>query len=575
MSTHIIRAYSAQVDDIKPSERAVISRIGGMAIDRHRSQITPAGIDLAAYRQNPVVLHEHGRCPTRGTLPVGRNQWIKIDGDRMIAKTVFRDDPYSEALFQAYRDDWMRGWSINVIAHEASAPTDEERRTFPALRDECDIIYRRSELVEYSTTSMPSHREALTLMVSRGIWVPDEAVLIAQRDHARSTRTTVLMPGHSPPILSLPADGHDLSAEPDPRHPYGYCPLCGAKGVDRGETNDTCACGHVYPSSMASPVERTAMESTGLTGGGAAVKPGRVPRRAKAAGRPEDDDEWDEDEDLDEDGEDDDDDEWDDEQIEQQSEEEEEDEDEDEGETDREQQKAREESEEMDAEDEDEPAHNVMEGPPRKAAGKPTKRTSPPSVGRHVVKKGGKWYVLSKDRKKTLGGPYTSKAAADKRLGQIEYFKHAGRTSPTDVHKDPNAGKNSFKKNIREEDGHFVVTDDEGKHMGTYPTREEAEHRVKQIVWFKDHTPLKRDAWTDASQRDPVYPGPGGVWHVRGTDETFETEAIARKFHAAMGAAPRPLADVLSSLDREAERIGAVTAEEIRGFLDLHIYGKV
>ena len=29
-------------------------------------------------------------------------------------------------------------------------------------------------------------------------------------------------------------------------------------------------------------------------------------------------------------------------------------------------------------------------------------------------------------KRKNLGGPYKSKAAAQKRLGQVEYFKHRG-----------------------------------------------------------------------------------------------------------------------------------------------------
>lgn len=187
----VIRSYEAKVDDVRPDERAVISKIGGMAIDRHRTIISHRGISLDAYRLNPIVLHEHGRCPTRGSLPVGRNQWIKIDGDRMIAKTIFRDDAYSSELFNAYKDEWMRGWSINVLSHEASPPTDEEMRSIPALRHECDLIYRKTELVEYSTTSMPSHRDALTIMVSRGIWVPEESMAEAER---REATTTVNVP---------------------------------------------------------------------------------------------------------------------------------------------------------------------------------------------------------------------------------------------------------------------------------------------------------------------------------------------------------------------------------------------
>ncbi|RLF28616.1 MAG: hypothetical protein DRN14_03850 [Thermoplasmata archaeon] len=41
-----------------------------------------------------------------------------------------------------------------------------------------------------------------------------------------------------------------------------------------------------------------------------------------------------------------------------------------------------------------------------------------------VAKRDGKWYVLSEDGSKILGGPYDTKAEAVKRLRQIEYFKN-------------------------------------------------------------------------------------------------------------------------------------------------------
>ena len=41
-----------------------------------------------------------------------------------------------------------------------------------------------------------------------------------------------------------------------------------------------------------------------------------------------------------------------------------------------------------------------------------------------IVKRDDGYYILSEDGKKVLGGPY-SKEHADKRLRQIEYFKHA------------------------------------------------------------------------------------------------------------------------------------------------------
>jgi hypothetical protein len=41
-----------------------------------------------------------------------------------------------------------------------------------------------------------------------------------------------------------------------------------------------------------------------------------------------------------------------------------------------------------------------------------------------IRKVSGGYKVLSEDGKKNLGGPYKSKAAAQKRLRQVEFFKH-------------------------------------------------------------------------------------------------------------------------------------------------------
>lgn len=40
-----------------------------------------------------------------------------------------------------------------------------------------------------------------------------------------------------------------------------------------------------------------------------------------------------------------------------------------------------------------------------------------------IVKKADGWYVVS-EAGKNLGGPYKSKDRAEKRLKQVEYFKH-------------------------------------------------------------------------------------------------------------------------------------------------------
>jgi len=41
-----------------------------------------------------------------------------------------------------------------------------------------------------------------------------------------------------------------------------------------------------------------------------------------------------------------------------------------------------------------------------------------------IKKVAGGYRVLSEDGKKNLGGPYKTKKEAEKRLRQVEYFKH-------------------------------------------------------------------------------------------------------------------------------------------------------
>jgi hypothetical protein len=43
-----------------------------------------------------------------------------------------------------------------------------------------------------------------------------------------------------------------------------------------------------------------------------------------------------------------------------------------------------------------------------------------------IIKSGKAWYVVGENGKR-LGGPYYSLAAAQKRLAQIEYFKHRSK----------------------------------------------------------------------------------------------------------------------------------------------------
>lgn len=170
----LLRAYEASIEDVNKDTRSIVSKINTGDIDRYRTVISPEGIDLTAYRKNPCVLWEHGKDPQRGSLPIGRNQWIKSSESKngmLVAKTLFGKDEYSQALFDMYVDGTLRGWSVNILPDNkrCSPPTKEEMRARPEL-SECNMMYRSGELAEYSGVAIPGNAETLSILAERGIW---------------------------------------------------------------------------------------------------------------------------------------------------------------------------------------------------------------------------------------------------------------------------------------------------------------------------------------------------------------------------------------------------------------------
>ena len=89
----VTRAFIARVDDINKKDRSLVAKLSTAALDRYKTVIEPKGMDLRAYNNNKVVLYEHGIDPVRGSLPVGRNGWLKpvigAEGPELIGKTFF------------------------------------------------------------------------------------------------------------------------------------------------------------------------------------------------------------------------------------------------------------------------------------------------------------------------------------------------------------------------------------------------------------------------------------------------------------------------------------------------------
>jgi hypothetical protein len=203
----ITRAMQSEVVSSSPKKRTITAVWSTDETDHYKTAFVQTGINTSVFRENAVVLWEHGKSAERGSLPVANAVEMGVERfkgrNALIGKSRFWEDEFSEALFQGYASGRLRGWSINVLPREQSPPTPDERRARPDWR-EADIVYRDTTLVEVSCTSVPGNASALTIGVERGL-------------HA-SPRVSALTPDMVRGILALEARdreklGRELAAD--------------------------------------------------------------------------------------------------------------------------------------------------------------------------------------------------------------------------------------------------------------------------------------------------------------------------------------------------------------------------
>ncbi len=527
----LVRAFEATVDDVRPNERAIIAKIHTGDIDRYRTVISTNGIDLTAYRQNPVVLHEHGKDPARGTIPVGRNQWIKTDPGGfqgrgcMIAKTIFRDDEYSNTLYEAYASGDMRGWSIRGLPRAAGPPSREEMRSWPELAQGCQMVYRDTELLEYSTTCIPGNAACLSMLVSRGIWIPDEAQPLLDEYN----RTMTSLTGQSGGFLEKPDHASEppqmdearkrkratvsmAVAEAKPSVPKGSTsakgpgepglidgPGDGARGGEpAGECVPSDGPTHIEDpldepglrsqesETFASPITTPAVEGDlpDAHGGSAMTEPEEKDDPDKFSPNPPNT------------------------------------------------------SKVNEIEPEDE--SNAGERPGQKQGLAPSMSPDTRCMTRRIEKQGDSYVVLS-EKGKRLGGPYKSKGQAKHRLQQVEYFKHQGRTMVGAV-KPPML------------------------RSGPEPELEPGSN--------PEPKPMPK-----LVRSTPYIDSDGGYWHIRDIDGNslmrFDDSAMAEAMLATKDAEPIRFEDVhAAAMDRLDEQLRGLEDRFIAR-VDLYIFGRV
>ena len=152
------------LDRATSSQRRVWFRLVTRDIDRHGTIIEPAGVDMAAFRANPVFLWMHDSGGGEVTPPpdvvIGRVTNFDQSVDALDIEVEFDDDGdgLAATCFRKVKDGFLRMVSIgcNVLEEETVQ-----------IGTHKVLVYTRTELLECSLVIIGSNRGALKLDRSR------------------------------------------------------------------------------------------------------------------------------------------------------------------------------------------------------------------------------------------------------------------------------------------------------------------------------------------------------------------------------------------------------------------------
>lgn len=135
--------------------------ISDESVNSHGTRILTAGIDLATFKRNPIMLWMHNRA-WRGTtdevLPIGRWENVRKEGEKLLADAVFDEkDTFAQAIKSKVEQGIisMASIGIDIIATSDDKAVIVQGQRYPTII--------KSRLKECSLCDIGSNSNALKL----------------------------------------------------------------------------------------------------------------------------------------------------------------------------------------------------------------------------------------------------------------------------------------------------------------------------------------------------------------------------------------------------------------------------
>ncbi len=175
----IRKSFETEILDVAPGRREVVACISTAAIDRDAEVVLPHGL-IKKHYGGLTVFYDHDTAK-----PLGVTQWVKQADGRVLAKYRASDKTQlARDMFALAQDGVLKSYSIGFLPRAYSAPTPEELRLRPELKD-ARRVYRQWELLEFSLVGIAANPEATMLAISKKVSPQTWAVLGALRQSPR------------------------------------------------------------------------------------------------------------------------------------------------------------------------------------------------------------------------------------------------------------------------------------------------------------------------------------------------------------------------------------------------------
>lgn len=153
--------FENSLQEINDGKKTITHYISGGEPNDYGQVLNPGGYDDSRYRKNPIVLFQHGLNDLFATTParlqldfvIGKNSFVKSDGNYLKAETEFRSDDkadFASDIYNLYKLGFLKGWS--KWFYPISEPRAENGL----------IYYDKWGIYEYSSVFIPVDADATT-----------------------------------------------------------------------------------------------------------------------------------------------------------------------------------------------------------------------------------------------------------------------------------------------------------------------------------------------------------------------------------------------------------------------------